>query len=784
MQHAGAVLVQQGGVYLVADVDGGREKVLGPEADAALFLGKFAPHTQAVHPKPALVTLQLHLLGAVEHEALQAPQIGELVVAKHPAAGHEALVAGVEKPVGHVVAQHGVVGVKTAVQAEFLAVDAGKHAATVSVFFADVGVGNLLHRVVEGPPHRLNRARGVAHKGREVQVGPFHQGAVAQLVVVGVFGAQRGVAFRHNERVGGLDVGVQKLQGRALNAAVVGHFQHVAVGKLAREVHARHQHAVVGDGHRLAVPEIGHDGGVLVAQARLEGEALGQAQGVGHVGGGHVLAVVKAVVQARAHQGPKLAVLALGAEVAVVAVHAAQNVLGSELQQLGFAGWRLVVGLHRKFLVGAGVFVAQPAGRAKVLKVEDVVGEVVRAVVAAVQGQEAEFLLRLLEHVGVVQAGVHRAREVGHAHVAHRVAVRQRRNRSQPVLVGARVAGPVGERGREGVVLVQVVVPAQHRAAKRLVLPRIGCLPGGRDQGPTAIFDALLVAELAGNVVARPSEAAQRKAHFAGAQAALQAQVAAAGAHAGVDAQGAAAQVVGFGDDVDDAPAALGVVLRRGRGDDFHGLNLVGRNLLQCVGNAAGRDGRGLVVDEHPDVGAAAQGHVAVQVHAQQGHAFEHVGGVAAAGGLVVFGVVHGAVHLLFNQRFLARHHHLVQLLGRSRQRGCAQGHGAARGHQHAGALLGFVAQKAELHRVGAGGQAGQHKLAIVAAHAPVHYLARGPVKHRHRGVRNWFAGGRVRHRTGNAAGGGAGRGGGRALLGRNQGRGAQQGSQQAGRSQ
>ena len=653
---------------------------------------------------------------------------------------------------GGVVVQHGIVGVYAAVQAELAAVDAGKHAGPVGIFLADVGIRYQLRAIGLRAAHRLNRAGGIAHEGREVQVGALHKGAVAQLVVVGVFGVECRLSLGNDERVGLLRVGVQKLQRGPLNALVVGQLQHVAIGQPAREVGAGHQHTVVGHGHRAQlVLKVGRDGGVLVAQARLQGETFGQAQGVGGVGGGHVLAVVEAVVQARAGFGHERATGPRVLKIAVVAVHAAHNVLGPELQNLGFGDGRLVVGLHREFLVGAGVFVAQ-ARRGRV-RAQNIVREIIGAVVAAVQRQNAEFLLRLLEGVGEVQAGIHGLGVVGHAHVAHRAAL-HRRQRAESELVGVPVAGSVRERSRERVMLIKVVIPAQHRAAKRLALARIGRLQGGRGHTALGIFENLLVAVFARNVVARPPEAAQREAHFAGAVAALHAQVAAAGADAGIHAQGAAAQVVLLGDDVDDAAAALRVVLGRGRGDDFHGLNLVGRNLAQRIGHAGGGNGRGLVVDEHLDVGAAAQAHVAIQVHAQQGHPLEHVGGIAAAGRLVVFGVVHRAVYLFLNQRFLRRHHHFAQLLGRSRQGHFAQIHGLAGGDYHAGPLLVLIPQKAHLHRVGAGRNAGQHKPAVVAAHAPVHHFAGCPIEHGHRGVGHRFVRRRIEHGARDAASG------------------------------
>ena len=303
MQHVGAGLVQKLAIDLVANVDGIGEEVFGAEADAAFLLRKVALHAQAVNTKTTLVTLQLHLLTAVEREGLQAPQLGELVVTKHAAAGHEAFVAGFVERV--LIVQHGIIRVETTIQAEFAAVDACKYAAAVSVFLADVGVGNTLDTsgdfvgIEQGRPYRLNGARGVAREHREIQVYLLNQRTVAQFVVVRVFGPERGLARGNDKGVGLLLVGVEELQRRALNAAVIGQLQHVTVGQLAREVYTGHQHPIVGNGNGgIRIGEISRDGRVFVAQTRFEGEAFGQAQGVGHIGSSHVLTIIEAIVQA------------------------------------------------------------------------------------------------------------------------------------------------------------------------------------------------------------------------------------------------------------------------------------------------------------------------------------------------------------------------------------------------------------------------------------------------------------------------------------------------------
>ena len=763
LRYAAAGLVDERRHHGAAHGDGGREEVIEPKAHAAALLGKVALHAQGVEALAALLALQLHLTPAVKCEGLHAPHRGEVVGAAHPAAHHPALVGGVEVAVGHVVDKGGVVGVDARVQVELGAPrKVGKQAAAVGPLLPDVGVRSLDGIDAAHRAQRFDGAGGVAHKRAKIQVQGLVSRAVAQLEVVGVFGGQGGVAAADVLGICGVDVGVEELQRGALNALVVRQLQHVAVVQLAREVHAGHQHAVVGDvDGRHRVGKVRVDDGVFVAQARLDGEAVGQGHGVGGVGGRHVLAVVELVVVHQAHACPGRQHLAVGpkAHGAVVRVHAAQNVFGAQFQNLGFANRVLVVELHGVLFVVARVVVLD-AARAVGFRVEDFVGKGVGAVVAAEQREQAELVLRLLKQVRVVQAGVHGAREVLHGHVAPRKRARRaggRRprvgGRGQAVLVVAGAAGAVGHRRLQGIELVEVVIPAQGVAPKNLLQARVGGLRGGGGRAAGQGARGLHVRELARRVVLGPPEAAQRKAHLAGAQVAVQAQVAAAQARARVHAQGGAAQVVGFGDDVDDAARAFGVVLGRGRGDDLHGLNLVGRNLLQRVGNAAGGNGRGLVVDEHPDAGAAAQAHVAVQVHAQQGHALEHVGGVAAAGGLVVLGVVDGAVHPLLDDGLLAGHHYFAQLLGGGGQADGAQIGGAAGRHHHAGALLVFVADEADLHRVGAGRNAGQDELAVVAGHAAVHHFT-GAVQHGHRGVRHGLARPRLRHGTGDAAGG------------------------------
>nr|GFD58813.1 hypothetical protein [Tanacetum cinerariifolium] len=55
-------------------------------------------------------------------------------------------------------------------------------------------------------------------------------------------------------------------------------------------------------------------------------------------------------------------------------------------------------------------------------------------------------------------------------------------------------------------------------------------------------------------------------------------------AHARPNVAVGALQVILLQHDVDDPARTLGIVLRRRRGNDFDGLNLVGRNLLERVG--------------------------------------------------------------------------------------------------------------------------------------------------------------------------------------------------------
>ena len=309
-------------------------------------------------------------------------------------------------------------------------------------------------------------------------------------------------------------------------------------------------------------------------------------------------------------------------------------------------------------------------------------------------------------------------------------------------------------------VLIQVIIPAQRVAAEKLVLTRIGSLRGTGLAVSSWVDSQLVVAETPRRVVPSPAKAAERKAHAAGAVAAVQIQRSRAGAGGAVRAELAAAQVTGLGDDIEHPARPFGVVLGRGRGDDFHRLNLVGGQLAQAIGHAASRNSRGFAIDKHPDAGIAANAQVALQVHAEQGHAPEHVGGIAAAGRLVVFGVIHRAVGLLFHQRLGRAHHYLTQLLRGRGQRQCAEGHYPTGRHHNICPAKLRIAQGAHLHAVGAGRQARQHKLAGAAPYPPAHGRAGGG-QHRYRGVGDGRARGGIHHGASQPAGGlGSGRGG------------------------
>nr|GFD50690.1 hypothetical protein [Tanacetum cinerariifolium] len=90
----------------------------------------------------------------------------------------------------------------------------------------------------------------------------------------------------------------------------------------------------------------------------------------------------------------------------------------------------------------------------------------------------------------------------------------------------------------------------------------LGCAGLGARRG---VGGQLGVGEATRRVVTRPAKAAEREAHFAGAVAAVQVQRARAGAAAAIHAQLPAAQGVRFGNDVDNAARAFGIVLGRGR---------------------------------------------------------------------------------------------------------------------------------------------------------------------------------------------------------------------------
>nr|GFC76844.1 hypothetical protein [Tanacetum cinerariifolium] len=238
MDNVGAVLNQQGRIYLVANVDGACEEVFGPKADAAAPVGEVAAHVEAIDAEAALVALQLHLLPAVKAKALNSPHFAERIRSLGAGVKHKALVAGCVDGVGVVVVEHRVVRVDAAVQRQLARVHARKNAGAVGIFLARVVVvGN--NGVAAGSAKALNRAGRIAHEGRHIQVNLLlHHRAVADFVVVGVLGSQLRITDSSLQRVGRLPVGVQKLQRGALNAAVIGQLEYVAVVKFAREVHA------------------------------------------------------------------------------------------------------------------------------------------------------------------------------------------------------------------------------------------------------------------------------------------------------------------------------------------------------------------------------------------------------------------------------------------------------------------------------------------------------------------------------------------------------------------
>ena len=98
--------------------------------------------------------------------------------------------------------------------------------------------------------------------------------------------------------------------------------------------------------------------------------------------------------------------------------------------------------------------------------------------------------------------------------------------------------------------------------------------------------------------------------------------------HHTVESQGASGLVLEF--DIDDTTHALGVVFRRGVGDNLDILHRRSRNLFQQRCQVTGEQLAGTSVDEHLDIGGSSQRHVAVVVHRHAGHLLQHIGGGAA----------------------------------------------------------------------------------------------------------------------------------------------------------
>ena len=113
--------------------------------------------------------------------------------------------------------------------------------------------------------------------------------------------------------------------------------------------------------------------------------------------------------------------------------------------------------------------------------------------------------------------------------------------------------------------------------------------------------------------------------------------------------------------DVDDATRTLRVVFGRRAGDHLHRFDHVGGELLQRIGHTGRYDRRRFVVDQHPDVAAAAQADVTIQIDGQQRYPAQYVRRVAPLAGQVFVGVEHQPVDFLLDQGFLTRYVHLVQ---------------------------------------------------------------------------------------------------------------------------
>ena len=316
-----------------------------------------------------------------------------------PPARHEPSIAGLlgsAVQARHQPAEPLVHQVHTAVDRPFLGqVDVAKEVEAKGALVPDV-LESGHHRPgerVHALAHLRDGVVGAAPKERKVEEGGLDAGAEAQFDIVGQFRAEAGVADGDVLWVGGVEVGVELLEARALDAAVVAEFERRAFLEGLGEVDARHPVVVAWDVDAAVLAGFRLDGSAFVADARFEGELVLGGQGVGGIACGHVLAVVEVAGRAAVVESVGRC-WAVGHLVLVVAVHPAEDALAAKLEQLVLLDGRDEVALQRDLLVEVAVEVLLPTDDL-VGGVEQVGLEVVGEVVAAILGGDAPLLLGL-----------------------------------------------------------------------------------------------------------------------------------------------------------------------------------------------------------------------------------------------------------------------------------------------------------------------------------------------------------------------------------------------------
>ena len=131
------------------------------------------------------------------------------------------------------------------------------------------------------------------------------------------------------------------------------------------------------------------------------------------------------------------------------------------------------------------------------------------------------------------------------------------------------------------------------------------------------------------------------------------------GAHRGQGVAVPAGRGLFFLHQVDDAPRALGRVLRARIGDDLNGFEAAGGQLVEAQGG-----GRGLAVEVERDAGIAPQADLPVVVHGHRGHFLEYVRRRTARAVEVFVHVEDGFAQLVDHRRFFALYDHTAQLHG------------------------------------------------------------------------------------------------------------------------